>query len=313
MSPQGTTLAAKPESDVIVDAYVDALLGMPAAAPPQADATAAAHAPEPAAGTEPASAAEPVAPEAVAPEAVDPEPAPQATDEAAPELDGDRDACEPDNAPEAESEPAVAVDPALVLELLAEFERETQPAVAPETAPAALPVSEPAVTQVRPPAVESREVPAPFRPVEVTAGADAPAAPVGQRWLRVSIGDDRYAVELLRVQEVVRLAPVIAVRGAVPSLLGVMNLRGRVVPVHDLGLWLRRAAVRTDERSRIVVLEYKDELVGLLVTAVTDVVTLDAPQIEPPTPGLRDRIGMGIARTPGAPPTVLLDARVVFD
>ena len=52
---------------------------------------------------------------------------------------------------------------------------------------------------------------------------------------------------------------------------------------------------------------------GLLVTAVTDVVTLDAPQIEPPTPGLRDRIGMGIARTPGAPPTVLLDARVVFD
>jgi len=312
MSPQGTTLAAKPESDVIVDAYVDALLGMPAAAPPQADATAAAHAPEPAAGTEPEGAVEPVAPEAV-----DPEPAPQAMDEAAPELDGDRDACEPDNAPEPDPEPdpepAVVVDPALVLELLAEFERETQPAVAPETTPAALPVSEPAVAQVRPPAAESRGVPAPFRPVEVTAGADAPAAPVGQRWLRVSIGDDRYAVELLRVQEVVRLAPVIAVRGAVPSLLGVMNLRGRVVPVHDLGLWLRRAAVRTDERSRIVVLEYKDELVGLLVTAVTDVVTLDAPQIEPPTPGLRDRIGMGIARTPGAPPTVLLDARVVFD
>ena len=87
MSPQGTTLAAKPESDVIVDAYVDALLGMPAAAPPQADATAAAHAPEPAAGTEPEGAVEPVAPEAV-----DPEPAPQAMDEAAPELDGDRDA-----------------------------------------------------------------------------------------------------------------------------------------------------------------------------------------------------------------------------
>ena len=142
----------------------------------------------------------------------------------------------------------------------------------------------------------------------------APAqAPVGQRWLRVAVGDDRYAVELLRVQEVVRLAPLIAVRGAVPSLLGVMNLRGRVVPVHDLGRWLRRAPVEVDERSRIVVLEFQDELVGLLVTAVTDVVTLDGPQIEPPTRGLRDRIGMGIARTPGAPPTVLLDARVVFD
>ena len=93
----------------------------------------------------------------------------------------------------------------------------------------------------------------------------------------------------------------------------IADLRGRVVPVHDLGRWLRRTPVQIDERSRIVVLEFQDELVGLLVTAVTDVVTLDGPQIEPPTRGLRDRIGMGIARTPGAPPTVLLDARVVFD
>ncbi|WP_449448270.1 chemotaxis protein CheW [Thermomonas brevis] len=314
MSPQATTLAAKPASEVIVDAYVDALLGMPVAQPPQGDATAPVQAPEPAADTEPASTTEPVAPEAVDPE---PEPAPQAMDEAASEPDGERDAGEPDDASEPVPAPPVAVDPSLVLELLAEFERETQPAVAAqptarETAKDQ-PVPEPAAAQVRPPVPESHDAPASFRLVDMAAGTQAPAAPVGQRWLRVSVGEDRYAVELLRVQEVVRLAPVIAVRGAAPSLLGVMNLRGRVVPVHDLGRWLRRAPVQSDERSRIVVLEFKDELVGLLVTAVTDVVTLDAPQIEPPTPGLRDRIGMGIARTPGAPPTVLLDARVVFD
>lgn len=309
MSPQATTLAAKPASEVIVDAYVDALLGMPVAQRPQGDATAPVQAPEPAAETEPASTTEPVAPEAVDPE---PEPAPQAMDEAASEPDGERDAGEPDDASEPLPAPPVAVDPSLVLELLAEFERETQPAVAAQPTVREQPVPEPAAAQVRPPVAESHDAPA-FRLVDMAAGTEAPAAPVGQRWLRVSVGDDRYAVELLRVQEVVRLAPVIAVRGAAPSLLGVMNLRGRVVPVHDLGRWLRRAPVQSDERSRIVVLEFKDELVGLLVTAVTDVVTLDAPQIEPPTPGLRDRIGMGIARTPGAPPTVLLDARVVFD
>lgn len=366
MSPQATTLASKPASEVIVDAYVDALLGMPAAAPQQVDAMATLATPAPAADTEPASAAEPVAADAA-----DPEPAPQAVDEVAAEPDGDHDAGEPAHAPaqepamavdpmlvaellaefEGETQPAVAldavdpasapqamdvaasepdgerdsgesdnapkptaaVDPALVAELLAEFERETQPvAPLPET-PAERPAPEPAMVQPHPPAPDTRDAPAAFRPVEAAAGIDPPAAPVGQRWLRVAVGEDRYAVELLRVQEVVRLAPVIAVRGAAPSLLGVMNLRGRVVPVHDLGRWLRRAPVQADERSRIVVLEFKDELVGLLVTAVTDVVTLDAPQIEPPTPGLRDRIGMGIARTPGAPPTVLLDARVVFD
>lgn len=151
-------------------------------------------------------------------------------------------------------------------------------------------------------------------PQEASDPAPPPGrAPAGQRWLRMTVGDDRYAVELLRVQEVVRWSPLIAVRGAAPSLLGVMNLRGRVVPVHDLGRWLHCAPVQVDERSRIVVLEFQDELVGLLVTAVTDVVTLDDAQIEPPPCGLRDRIGMGIARTPGAPPTVLLDARMVFD
>jgi purine-binding chemotaxis protein CheW len=310
MSPQATTLAAKPASEVIVDAYVDALLGMPVAQPPQGDATAAVQAPEPATDIEPVSTTEPVAPEAV-----DPAPAPQAMDEAAaePDGDGDGDAAEPIDTSEPLPAPPVAVDPSLVLELLAEFERETQPAAAAQPTGRAQPVPEPAAAQLRPPVPESHDAPASFRLVDMAAGTEAPAAPLGQRWLRVSVGEDRYAVELLRVQEVVRLAPVIAVRGAAPSLLGVMNLRGRVVPVHDLGRWLRRAPVQSDERSRIVVLEFKDELVGLLVTAVTDVVTLDAPQIEPPTPGLRDRIGMGIARTPGAPPTVLLDARVVFD
>src|SRR5690606_785042 len=51
------------------------------------------------------------------------------------------------------------------------------------------------------------------------------------RWLRAMLGRDRYAFELLRVQEVVRTAPIIALRGTSSAMLGVMNLRGRVVPV----------------------------------------------------------------------------------
>lgn len=194
------------------------------------------------------------------------------------------------------------------------------PGCKPASASTAAPVPAPAPT---PPANEPaarleaavvRGIVAPAILLQDTAPPALPArAPSGQRWLRMAIGEDRYAVELLRVQEVVRVVPVTAVRGAVPSLLGVMNLRGRIVPVHDLGRWLRCGRVEPDERSRIVVLEHQDELVGLLVTAVTDVVTLDVLQIEPPTPGTRDRTSLGIARTPGVAPTVLLDARVVFD
>ncbi|HVI26061.1 MAG TPA: chemotaxis protein CheW [Xanthomonadaceae bacterium] len=138
------------------------------------------------------------------------------------------------------------------------------------------------------------------------------------RWLRVSVDGDRYALELLRVQEVVRLAPIIAMRGADDAVLGVMNLRGRIVPVWDLGRWLHAGEVRPDERARIVVVEHDDELIGLLVTSVDDVVSLTPDMVEPPyRPGTHrrraaDRATIGVAR-PGAVPTVLLDANALFE
>ena len=146
----------------------------------------------------------------------------------------------------------------------------------------------------------------------------SPAAAKPARWLRVSVDHDRYAVELLRVQEVVRMAPIVAMRGAAVHVLGVMNLRGRIVPVYDLGLWLGAGEVQPDERARIVVVERDDELLGVLVSSVDDVVTLADDGIEPPYdtgPRKRraaDRAIRGIAR-PGGLPTVLLDANALFE
>ena len=148
--------------------------------------------------------------------------------------------------------------------------------------------------------------------------AAAAAQPQPARWLRVSVDGDRYALELLRVQEVVRMAPIVAMRGATEAVLGVMNLRGRIVPVWDLGRWLGAGHVRPDERARIVVVERDDELIGLLVTSVDDVVSLTPDQVEPPyRPGTHkrraaDRATIGVAR-PGTVPTVLLDANALYE
>lgn len=132
------------------------------------------------------------------------------------------------------------------------------------------------------------------------------------RWLRMGIGADRYAFELLRVQEVVRTVPILAMRGANVAVLGVMNLRGRIVPVFDLGHWLGTAGVTADERARIVVVERDDELIGVLVSSVEDVVTLGREHIEPPLANGHPGATLGIART-GNAPTVLLDANALFD
>ncbi|GAB3736029.1 hypothetical protein GCM10028862_20290 [Luteimonas pelagia] len=219
---------------------------------------------------------------------------------------------------------SLAVD-AYLDELLAPAPATPSPAAAPPPAasvvalplPAPAPVVPapgPAPAHVAAVAAVPRANPSP--PAEAAADAARPAPP--GRWLRLSIDRDHYAIELLRVQEVVRVAPVMAVRGAAPSVLGVMNLRGRIVPVFDFGRWLDVGAIAADEHSRIVVVERDDELVGLLVSRVDDVFTLAPEDAEPPYdagPRKRramDRALLGIAR-PGRVPTVLLDANALFE
>ena len=102
------------------------------------------------------------------------------------------------------------------------------------------------------------------------------------RWLRLRCDQQHYALELLKVQEVVRPATLLPLRGAAPHMLGVMNLRGQVVPVIDLGLYLGRRAVDVDATTRIVVLEEHGEILGLRVTAVEDVANITDQQIESP-------------------------------
>ncbi|AXK71168.1 chemotaxis protein CheW [Lysobacter sp. TY2-98] len=187
------------------------------------------------------------------------------------------------------------------------------------------------VAPIEPPVVHPAPAPSPARalPSLEAFAATAPIAPIprvpvaappgrartatgGNRWLRVCVANDSYAFELLRVQEVVRVAPVVAMRGAAHSVLGVMNLRGRIVPVFDLGLWLDVGSVHIEERSRVVVIERDDELIGVLVTCVEDVVSLEREHVEPPLLGADPGPTLGVARVTDAP-TVLLDADALFD
>jgi chemotaxis signal transduction protein len=70
--------------------------------------------------------------------------------------------------------------------------------------------------------------------------------------------------------------------------------------------------VRQEERSRVVVIERDDELIGVLVTCVDDVVSLEREHVEPPLAGTDAGPTLGVARVTDAP-TVLLDADALFD
>lgn len=191
--------------------------------------------------------------------------------------------------------------------------------VAPTVAPAA-----PAARTATPPPRAAVDASAGNRPgtwQELQAQAHQPArSPHPQnrragertsRWLRLRCGTQAYALELLKVQEVVLPVPLLPLRGTAAAMLGIMNLRGQVVPVMDLGLHLGAAAAEDDAQTRIVVLEEDGETIGLRVSAVEDVANLTDSQIEPPDTAricqISNDLFRGVARV-SQRPMILLDA-----
>ena len=191
--------------------------------------------------------------------------------------------------------------------------------VAPRPAPA--PVARAAVA---PPPRVALDAPSGIRPgswQELQAQAHQPphganphnrrAAERTSRWLRLRCGTQAYALELLKVQEVVLPVPLLPLRGTAPAMLGIMNLRGQVVPVMDLGIHLGAATAEDDAQTRIVVLEENGETLGLRVSAVEDVASLTDSQIEPPDTAricqISNELFRGVARI-SQRPMILLDA-----
>lgn len=197
------------------------------------------------------------------------------------------------------------------------------PPAPPRAAPAPAPVAR-AVPAPAPQPVARAAAPAPSgRPSswqELQAQARNPASsPRGDRraserasrWLRLRCGAQAYALELLKVQEVVLPVPLLPLRGTPSAMLGIMNLRGQVVPVMDLGIHLGAGPAQDDANTRIVVLEENGETMGLRVSAVEDVANLTDSQIEPPDTAricqISNDLFRGVARVT-AQPMILLDA-----
>ncbi|MEN5071441.1 chemotaxis protein CheW [Stenotrophomonas sp. TWI1183] len=185
----------------------------------------------------------------------------------------------------------------------------SMPAMAPMLAATSARANAPSLAQSRPGSWEELQRQA--RDPASSPRENRRAAERTSRWLRLRCGAQAYALELLKVQEVVLPVPLLPLRGTSPAMLGIMNLRGQVVPVMDLGIHLGSSAAGNDANTRIVVLEENGETMGLRVSAVEDVANLTDSQIEPPDTAricqISNDLFRGVARG-GAQPMILLDA-----
>jgi purine-binding chemotaxis protein CheW len=113
------------------------------------------------------------------------------------------------------------------------------------------------------------------------------------------LGAELYGVEISRVHEIIRLQSVTRVPKAPAFVEGVINLRGKVIPVVDLR---RRFGLPTADHtraSRIVVVELGDQVVGIVVDGVSEVLRVNTAIVEPPSPvvaGIDSEYLHGIAK-----------------
>ena len=100
------------------------------------------------------------------------------------------------------------------------------------------------------------------------------------QWVTFRLDREIYGIEVMQVQEVLRVTEITPVPGAPDYILGIINLRGNVVTVLDTRKRFGLPPKEIDDSSRIVIIESADQVVGMLVDSVAEVVYLRYSEIE---------------------------------
>ncbi|MEE9336981.1 MAG: chemotaxis protein CheW [Methylococcaceae bacterium] len=100
------------------------------------------------------------------------------------------------------------------------------------------------------------------------------------QWVTFRLGDEKYGINVMQVQEVLRITEIAPVPGAPAYVLGIINLRGNVVTVIDTRNRFGLMSKETDDSSRVVIIETENHIIGILVDSVAEVVELRASEME---------------------------------
>ncbi len=134
------------------------------------------------------------------------------------------------------------------------------------------------------------------------------------RYLTFSLGDEEYGIEIRYVTEIIGLQPVTAIPEAPEYVRGIVNLRGKIIPVIDMRLKLKKPAIAYTDRTCIVVLDTGRQSAGIIVDRVSEVISIDDEQVVPPPDirsGIQNRYIKGIGKANGTV-KLLLDCQELF-
>jgi purine-binding chemotaxis protein CheW len=138
------------------------------------------------------------------------------------------------------------------------------------------------------------------------------------KYLTFRLGREEYGLPVLKVREIIKLLDITAVPQAPPHVKGVVNLRGKVIPVVDLRLKFALPPVPYDEQTSIIVVEIQGGhakiQMGVIVETVCEVLSIAVDEIEP-TPHFGEHVRTdymrGVAKVKGTV-KILLDLDRAF-
>jgi len=100
------------------------------------------------------------------------------------------------------------------------------------------------------------------------------------QWVTFYLDSEKYGINVMSVQEVLRITDIAPVPGAPHYVLGIINLRGNVVTVIDTRIRFGLSEKESDDATRIVIIESENQVIGILVDSVAEVVDLRKSDIE---------------------------------
>jgi len=138
----------------------------------------------------------------------------------------------------------------------------------------------------------------------------------GGKFLSFFLGDEEYAIEILKVQEIIGLLPITPVPKMSNYVRGVLNLRGKIVPIMNLRIRFGFSKVEDTEETCIIVIQEEKLLMGIVVDKVSEVADITKDQIEQvPSFGITEnsKYLLAIGKLKDSVKMILDVHKVVFD
>ncbi len=114
-----------------------------------------------------------------------------------------------------------------------------------------------------------------------------------------NIGKEEFGVEIMKVQEIIRMTSITRIPQAPNYVRGIINLRGRIIVVLNLNVIMGMESKEQDENTRIIVANIDETVMGFIVDSVSEVIRLPEKNVEPAPAVIANKIGTEYVRGVG--------------